>query len=251
MHFLLVLLIIMLLSCGPEQNSVPPGFTPEPEAIPPGMMQVRDIHGSLKLDIRYAGSNNFVGSPLSGYEFPFCFLRESTARALLEAAEEAKRRGLVLVIFDCYRPWRANVDMVEWARNTGNTELTGIYIPAQNVEQANPSSARISHMSGNTVDLGFVSSSFYQNQDWSHVPDSQTIRSTFGAGFDEFSPVSWVPPPSSVQLEKQQLKNRFILQEIMGKAGFTPYSREWWHFSKRDDPGPGWDIPLLAKASNE
>ena len=41
---------------------------PAPQALPGGFVFLRDIDPSIIQDIRYAGSNNFVGRPLPGYD---------------------------------------------------------------------------------------------------------------------------------------------------------------------------------------
>jgi D-alanyl-D-alanine dipeptidase len=38
------------------------------QSLPGGFVYLRDIEPTIIQDIRYAGSNNFVGRPLSGYE---------------------------------------------------------------------------------------------------------------------------------------------------------------------------------------
>jgi D-alanyl-D-alanine dipeptidase len=57
-----------------------------------------------------------------------------------------------------------------------------------------------------------------------------------GTRFDFFGVQSW-PSNRSVSAEAQA--NRKILAAAMRRGGFTPYSREWWHFTLRDEPYPG------------
>src|SRR5579862_7538422 len=73
----------------------------------------------LLADIRYAGSHNFVGRPIDGYEAPRCLLTREAANALADVARELGPRGLHIKVFDCYRPTRAVANFVRWARNIG------------------------------------------------------------------------------------------------------------------------------------
>src|SRR5262249_7726180 len=58
-------------------------------------------------DIRYAGSDNFVGRPLPGYEVAECILRRDVAAALKRVQADLAASGLSLKVYDCYRPARA------------------------------------------------------------------------------------------------------------------------------------------------
>src|SRR5581483_1429706 len=60
----------------------------------------------LQEDIRYAGSHNFTGRPINGYEAPRCLLTREAATALAEVARDLSSRGLHIKVFDCYRPTR-------------------------------------------------------------------------------------------------------------------------------------------------
>jgi D-alanyl-D-alanine dipeptidase len=44
----------------------------------------------------------------------------------------------------------------------------------------------------------------------------------------------------------QARANRMLLQTLMKKHGFAPYSKEWWHFTYRDEPFPDtyFDFPI-------
>ena len=47
------------------------------QALPGGFVYLRDIDPSIMQDIRYAGSNNFVGRPLAGYGAAECVVKRS------------------------------------------------------------------------------------------------------------------------------------------------------------------------------
>ena len=63
-------------------------------------------------DIRYAGSNNFMGRPLAGYDAAECVVKREVGLALKRVQQELAPQKLSLKMLDCYRPARAVHDMV-------------------------------------------------------------------------------------------------------------------------------------------
>src|SRR5437868_15392704 len=57
----------------------------------------------VRLDIRYATTNNFTGTVL--YPMAKCCLRQSTAKKLAAVQRELESMGLGLKIYDGYRPF--------------------------------------------------------------------------------------------------------------------------------------------------
>src|SRR5947209_19843133 len=77
------------------------------QAPPAGFVDAATVVPGLIIDMRYAGAHNFVGRPIPGYDGPRCWLTRPAAAALAEVARDLAPRGLVLKVFDCYRPTRA------------------------------------------------------------------------------------------------------------------------------------------------
>src|SRR6201993_2645459 len=75
--------------------------------LPSGFVYLSQVDPSIKQDIRYAGSHNFIGRPVRGYLAAECVLTEQAARALAAVQKELASRNLSLVMWDCYRPARA------------------------------------------------------------------------------------------------------------------------------------------------
>src|SRR5579862_2609329 len=84
---------------------------------PAAFVDVASVVPGLLADIRYAGSHNFVGRPIDGYEAPRCLLTQAAADALAAVARDLASRGLRIKVFDCYRPTRAVANFVRWARD--------------------------------------------------------------------------------------------------------------------------------------
>lgn len=69
----------------------------------PDLVELVKIDSTIKLDIRYATSNNFIKRRM--YTHARAFLQQPAAEALLRAQSKLRERGYVILVFDGYRPW--------------------------------------------------------------------------------------------------------------------------------------------------
>ena len=69
----------------------------------PDLVDLATLDPTIKLDIRYATDNNFLGTPL--YTSARAFLQRPAAEALLRAHRALEPQGYGLLIHDAYRPW--------------------------------------------------------------------------------------------------------------------------------------------------
>ena len=69
----------------------------------PDLVELVKLDPTIKLDVRYATTNNFLGTPL--YTEARAFLQRPAAEALVRAHHELKAEGYGLIIHDGYRPW--------------------------------------------------------------------------------------------------------------------------------------------------
>jgi len=179
---------------------------------------------NLVVDMRYAGSHNFVGRPIEGYEAPRCLLTPAAADALAGVARDLAARGLVLKVFDCYRPVRAVADFVRWAHDLKDQSAKAEFYPQvdkRTLFRDGYIASRSGHSRGSTVDLTLM-----------RANDGEL---DMGTPFDFFSPKSWTGD-SSVSTE--QHANRMLLAAAMQRRGFRGYAKEWWHFTLRNEPFP-------------
>ena len=171
----------------------------------PDLIDLSTLDPTIKLDIRYATDNNFLGTPL--YTSPRAFLQRPAAQALLRAHWTASRKGYGLLIHDGYRPW----------------SVTKIFWDATPVESrgfvANPAKGS-RHNRGCAVDLSLY--------------DLNTGKPVaMVSGYDEFSARAY---PDYVGGTSQQRRRRDLLRKIMEAEGFTVNANEWWHFDYKDWP---------------
>src|SRR5271168_4082608 len=101
-------------------------------ALPKGFVYLRDIDPTIVQDIRYAGSHNFVGRPISGYLAAECILSLSAAHALEAVQRRLAEKKLSLIVWDCYRPKRAVDDFLQWSRDPTHAEMKAEFYPRTN-----------------------------------------------------------------------------------------------------------------------
>jgi D-alanyl-D-alanine dipeptidase len=178
----------------------------------------------LIAEMRYFGAHNFVGRPIDGYLAPVCLLSKEAAEALAEVARDLAPRGLVLKVFDCYRPTRAVAHFVRWAQDRADLAGKAEFYPdidKRDLFKDGYIAERSGHSRGSTVDLTLAQA------------DGREVD--MGTPFDLFSPKAW-PSDHSVGLEARA--NRALLAAAMTRRGFAPYDKEWWHFTLAHEPFP-------------
>ncbi len=99
------------------------------ERRPPGFVDAAEVVDGLLVDMRYFGSDNFIGTRVNGYEAPRCLLTLQAAKALAAVQHDLSARGLGVKVFDCYRPLRAVAHFVRWARNVADVKRKAEFYP--------------------------------------------------------------------------------------------------------------------------
>ena len=72
------------------------------ESSSPALINIQHLIPEIRLDLRYATTNNFFQTKL--YPSAQCFLHPKTAESLQQALSLLKPKNLSLKIFDGYRP---------------------------------------------------------------------------------------------------------------------------------------------------
>src|SRR6266540_2872603 len=129
--------------------------------LPAGFVYLRDVDPTIAQDIRYAGSDNFVGRPLPGYEAGECILRRDVAAALKRVQAGLAAAGLSLKVYDCYRPTRAVRAMAEWVNDGRSEAPTKRFFPRvpKGSLLSGYISSRSQHSTGAAVDLTLIKAS--------------------------------------------------------------------------------------------
>src|SRR5580658_5721250 len=77
---------------------------PEPgNFLKPDLVELVRLDPTIKLDIRYATSNNFLGVPV--YTTARALLQRPAAEALVRVHRRLEKDGYGLLVHDAYRPW--------------------------------------------------------------------------------------------------------------------------------------------------
>ncbi|MFZ0425539.1 MAG: M15 family metallopeptidase [Xanthobacteraceae bacterium] len=191
---------------------------------PASFVDAATLVPGLVTDMRYAGSHNFTGRPVDGYAAPRCLLTREAASALAAAAREFAPQGLVIKAFDCYRPVRAVMNFIRWARDLGDTAAKAEFYPAvdkRTLFRDGYIASHSGHSRGSTIDLTLAHKSGEELD--------------MGTPFDFFSPKSWTADPS---VTPAQDANRMLLATTLRRHGFHGYDKEWWHFTLMHEPFP-------------
>ncbi|MDF2177332.1 M15 family metallopeptidase [Aliiglaciecola sp. CAU 1673] len=192
---------------------------------PAQIVELNQLLPKANYDIRYVGSNNFIGRPIAGYEAPKCLLHLDAAKALKRVAVKAAESGLRLKIFDCYRPKKAVADFMAWAADPNDNAKKASYYP--NLEKSALIGDYIAPQSGHsraaTIDLTLEQ----QNS------SGQWQELDMGGTYDLFDPVSNTLHHDVNPLQRE---NRLMLKALMEEQGFKAYPLEWWHFTLAQEP---------------
>lgn len=180
------------------------------------LVELVKLDSTVKLDIRYAGSNNFLGKPV--YKEARAFLQRPAAEALLAVHKELARSGYGLLIHDGYRPWA--ITKLFWDMTSG----------FQREFVADPKTGS-KHNRGCAVDLTIYDLATGKVVEMPGSYDEMTTRS--------YPDYSGGPPEARAK--------RDLLRKAMESHGFTVESNEWWHFNYKD-----WTLyPILDIAFSE
>ena len=226
--------LVALSACAstPAGPQLSPATTPA-EA---GLVDIAALVPDIALDIRYAGSDNFVGTPVDGYLAAKCYLLRPAAEALARVERALRTQRLRLQLFDCYRPVRAVAHFVRWAGDLSDQRMKPRFYPdldkrALLGDYIAPVSG---HSRGATVDLTVLQCA---NDGDACVPLDM------GTGFDYFGPRAHTDSP---EVDARQRANRERLRAAMTAQGFRNYPLEWWHYTLAPEPTPGtqYDVPV-------
>src|SRR6202789_1638303 len=171
--------------------------------LKPDLVELVKLDPTIKLDIRYATTNNFLGRPV--YTQARAFLQRPAAEALVRANHELKSRGYGLIIHDGYRPWY--VTKIFWDATPDDKK---IFV-------ADPAKGSV-HNRGCAVDL-----SLYD------LATGKEVK--MPSGYDEMTERAYADYAGGTEGERAL---RELLRNAMGARGFAVIPKEGWHFDYKD-----------------
>jgi zinc D-Ala-D-Ala dipeptidase len=167
------------------------------------LVDLASVDPTIKFDIRYASSNNFIGFAL--YERAAAYLQRPAAEALGRVERSLASKGYGLLIHDAYRPWF--VTKMFW---DATPESDHVFV-------ADPSEGS-RHNRGCAVDLTLYD-----------LKSGKAVEMT--GRYDEMSPRSYADYLGGTSRQRWL---RELLRSEMEAQGFAVYAEEWWHFDYKD-----------------
>jgi D-alanyl-D-alanine dipeptidase len=186
----------------PQALAAEPPTEPGPFR-PSDLVEITTLDPTIKLDIRYASPNNFLGTPVYGQAR--AFLQRPAAEALVRVHRALAAQGYGLVVHDAYRPWY--VTKLFWDATP----------PSLHRFVADPASGS-RHNRGCAVDV-----TLYDRASGRPVE--------MPSAYDEMSARAYPDYPGGNAAARQR---RDLLRHAMEAEGFRVYEYEWWHFDYRD-----------------
>ena len=167
------------------------------------LVELVKLDPTIKLDIRYATKNNFLGKPV--YKEARAFLQRPAAEALVRVNQALRQEGYGLIIHDGYRPWY--VTKIFWDATPTDKK---IFV-------ADPATGS-RHNRGCAVDLSLF--------------DLKTGKEvTMPSEYDEMTErahINYACAPA------EPTRLRTLLRGAMEAEGFAVYEPEWWHYDYKD-----------------
>lgn len=170
---------------------------------PSELIDLAALDPNLRLDIKYATSDNFLSTPV--YTQARALLQRPAAEAAIRAHRGLREHGYGLVVHDAYRPW-----FVTW-----------IFWEATPVDKrdfvADPAKGS-RHNRGCAIDVTLYDLKTGRAVQMPSLYDEMTERAA--------------PDYQGGTSESRRLRD--LLRAAMEAEGFTVYENEWWHFDFRD-----------------
>ncbi len=167
------------------------------------LVEIIKFDPTLKIDIRYATKNNFLGRPV--YKVAKAFLQKSVLEDLVKVNKELHKDGYGLLIFDGYRPW--SITKLFWDET----------LPDKRKFVADPETGSI-HNRGCAVDLTLYD-----------LKTGKEIK--MPSEYDTFSEAAY--PTYMGGTTDEHFRRDYLIKQ-MQKHNFTVYEYEWWHFNHKD-----------------
>lgn len=184
----------------------------ERRLIEMGLIDVQTLHPDIRVDLKYATKDNFLGEDVY-LGLKRAYLQPEVAQMLLRAQEylQQLKPGYALIVFDAARPVQVQQKMWDMVDAPFEEKIKFL---------SNPRNGSL-HNFGAAVDVS--------------IADEMGMELDMGAPFDYMGELAW-PVKERELLEKgllrpEQIQNRALLRQVMRHAGFFNIQTEWWHFN--------------------
>ncbi len=197
------------------------------------LVDITDVNSKIKVDLRYASSNNFMHTTI--YDtLKSAYFQKEVAERLSKCQNflDSIRPGYSLLIFDGVRPQQVQQEMWD-ALDSIPRHRRGMFV-------SNPALGSV-HNFGAAVDLTIV--------------DTKGKELDMGAGYDDFREIAFPKLESqflkSGELTQNQINNRKLLRRVMTSQKFSNIPSEWWHFNAFSRITTSHKFQMLVNESGE
>lgn len=178
-----------------------------------GLIDVTDVDPRFLVEVKYAGTENFMGVRLYD-SLNSIYLQQEVVERLKKVQDvlDSLRPGYRLLIYDGVRPLQVQQEMWD--------AMDSIPVVQRGKFVSNPVWGSV-HNFGAAVDLT--------------IADELGKPLDMGAGYDDFRDIAYPAKEAeflkSGELTKLQYENRRLLRKVMRTQNFTNIPTEWWHFN--------------------
>ena len=184
-----------------------------PMLIAAGLINVQNINPAIRVELKYATTDNFMNSNVYG-GFKDAYLQSEVAERLGKVQDYLSENhpGYSLLIYDAVRP--NSVQQFMWEL------LDSIPVHQRSKFVSNPKNGSL-HSYGCAVDVTL----------WKERSGPVDM----GAGYDDMRKIAYPEFErhflSTGELTSEQYANRQLLRKAMRQGGFWVIQTEWWHFN--------------------
>lgn len=167
---------------------------------PTDLVELRSVDSTIRYDIRYASTNNFMGQRF--YSLERAYLQRPAASAAVRAHRWLAQFGYGLLVHDAYRPWA--VTKMFWDATPDAMKEVFVADPSKGSR----------HNRGCALDATLY-----------HLETG--LPADMVSGYDEFSERAYPRYPGGTSLQRW---HRELLKTALEQEGFKQYEWEWWHY---------------------
>lgn len=198
------------------------------------LVDISTLDSSIKVQMKYLTKDNFVGAMIDGYLANKCLMTKEASQALVIAQSLALKKQMSLLVHDCYRPQRGVNHFIRWSNDPMDLKTKERYYPnikKDRLFDLGYIAEKSGHSRGSTIDLTLYDLNSNKALD-------------MGTIYDFLDPLSNTENP---KVDQQALGNRQKLVKIMDQAGFKNYSKEWWHYTLKNEPNKTEYLDIVIK----
>ena len=192
-------------------------------ALPHGFVYIEDIDKSIRVNLKYYTTDNFIGRRVPHYKANRGIMTRDTAIALSKAQKKFLAKGYSIVIYDAYRPASSVKYFMEWMKDESDNIRKKYHYPY--VEQKKDMkdvyiASKSGHSRGSTVDMTVIRTekklltlSNYKERKFNGkvypFNDDNTIDC--GTSYDLMDPASW-SDNNPMDFTDEQKNNRELIK---------------------------------------